>query len=140
MGKIIKLKMKTIAILALLGNVSAIKFLGDEAPVWYDSKLMKDAKQMSEGDEKFGRFLAFEKNRKAGLDDYTRSGPIQFVDRNEEENKKQEQPKKVVTEAPPAVAPQAVPAQEKKQVFYFDGEEMIKRDAMVQMVQLKDDN
>jgi len=37
---------------------------------------------------------------------------------------------------PPAAAPGQVPAAalaEKKQVFYFDGEEMVKRDAMVQL-------
>jgi hypothetical protein len=35
--------MKSIAILALLGNVSAVKFLGDNDPVWADSQLMKTA-------------------------------------------------------------------------------------------------
>ncbi len=71
--------MKSIAILALLGHVSAIRFLGDAAPVWDDSILMKQARTMGENDDKFGRFLAFEKKRAEGKDDYTHNGPIQFV-------------------------------------------------------------
>ena len=82
--------MKTIAILALLGSASAVSFLGDEAPVWNDSTLMKEAKAMSQGDEKFARFKAFEANRKAGKDDYTYGQPLQFVQDYEKENKKQE--------------------------------------------------
>jgi len=37
---------------------------------------------------------------------------------------------------PPEAAPGQVPAaslSQKKQVFYFDGEDMVKRDAMVQL-------
>jgi len=48
--------MKSIAIMALLGYTNAVKFLGDEAPVWQDSQLMKTAKEMSVDDEKFARF------------------------------------------------------------------------------------
>ena len=80
--------MKSIAIMALLGLVSAEKFLGDEAPVWQDSQLFKQAKEMSDGDDKFARFQAFEQRRKEGKDDYTHSGPLEFVVQNEEENKK----------------------------------------------------
>lgn len=97
----------TLAIMALLGSASA--FLGDEAPVWEDSKLMKDAKSFSEGDEKFARFMAFEKNRKAGKDDYTYGKPLEFVQPNEEENKKQGQAKLAVSAPPPTVAPQSTP-------------------------------
>lgn len=112
---------------------------------------MKTATSMGAGDDKFARFQAFEANRKAGKDDYTHNGPLQFVDRNEEENKKSEAGNAPRSAGPPpAVTPQstaAVPAStphsslaegEKKQVFYFDGEDMVKRDAMVQMVQLND--
>jgi len=80
--------MKSFAVMALLGLVSAEKFLGDEAPVWQDSKLFKEAKEMSDGDDKFARFQAFETRRKEGTDDYTHSGPLEFVVQNEEENKK----------------------------------------------------
>lgn len=52
--------MKTIAIMALLGSVSAVRFLGDAAPVWDDSQLMKSARNMAEGDDKFARFMAYE--------------------------------------------------------------------------------
>ena len=54
---------------------------------------------------------------------------------------------KVVASAPPSVAaPQSTPIaapqslQETKKVFYFDGEDMIKRDAMVQLSATGDDN
>merc|ERR1719230_620083 len=100
--------MKSIAILALLGVVSANKFLGDSAPVWDDSTLMKQAKEMSTSDDRFARFKAFEATRKAGKDDYTHNGPLEFVDRSEEENKKfaeKNHPK--VTGPPPTVAPQS---------------------------------
>jgi len=43
---------------------------------------------MSDGDDKFARFQAFETRRKEGTDDYTHSGPLEFVVQNEEENKK----------------------------------------------------
>ena len=126
--------MKSIAIMALLGLVSAEKFLGDEAPVWGDSLLIKEAKQMSDGDEKFARFKAFEERRKDGKDDYTHSGPLEFVVQNEEENKKQGEPKIAAVVPPPEAKPGQVPAAlpQKKQVFYFEGEDMVKRDAMVQ--------
>jgi len=81
--------MKSFAVMALLGLVSAEeKFLGDEAPVWQDSKLVKEAQSMAEGEDKFARFQAFEAKRKAGTDDYTHDGPLEFVVQNEEENKK----------------------------------------------------
>ena len=48
-----------IAILALLGSASAIRFLGDQAPVWDDSLLVKEAKAIGAGDDKFARFKAF---------------------------------------------------------------------------------
>lgn len=51
---------------------------------------MKQAKQFGAGDEKFARFMSFEKKRKAGLDDYTHTGKLDFVQEHEEENKKQE--------------------------------------------------
>ena len=69
----------TFAILALLGSASAVSFLGDEAPVWENSKLMQDAKAMSTGDEKFARFQAFVARKKEGKDDYTYGKPLQFV-------------------------------------------------------------
>ena len=78
--------MKSIAVLALLGSVSAMKFLGDEAPVWEDSQLVKTAKEMSEGDEKFARFMAFEAKRKEGKDDYTHNAPLEFYHKPEEKN------------------------------------------------------
>lgn len=114
---------------------------------------MKQAKEMSAGDDKFARFKAFEQKRKEGKDDYTHDGKLEFVQANEEENKKQEQAKVNFSPPPPSAAPQSTPAVESKgpaptgppqnlgemvkQVFYFDGEDMVKRDAMVQ---LADDN
>jgi len=91
---------------------------------------------MAEGDDKFARFQAFEARRKEGTDDYTHSGPLEFVVQNEEENKKMEQPKTHMAPPPPTAAPGQTPAaalSQKKQVFYFDGEDMVKRDAMVQL-------
>jgi hypothetical protein len=49
---------------------------------------MQQAKAMSSGEEKFARYQAFEEKRKAGKDDYTHDGPLEFVVQNEEENKK----------------------------------------------------
>ena len=48
---------------------------------------------MSEGDEKFARFKAFEANRKEGKDDYTHTGPLEFYVKDDKENIKQGQPK-----------------------------------------------
>ena len=125
-----------VAVLALFGSVSAVKFLGDEAPVWEDSKVMQDAKIYGEGDDKFGRFLAFQKRKAAGTDDYSSPDKLQFYDPNSKENDKQSLPKTGDNraQAPTVAAPQQAPvvAAEKKKVFYFEGEEMVKRDAMVQ--------
>ena len=63
--------MKYFAIMALLGAVSAVKFVDENAPVWKDSALIKTSEEMDEDDEKFDRFMAFEKKRKEGKDDYT---------------------------------------------------------------------
>jgi len=102
--------MKSIAIMALLGCTNAVKFLGDEAPVWQDSQLMKTAKDMSEGDEKFARFKAFEANRKEGKDDYTHTGHLEFYVKDDKENSKQGQPKIQPVMPPPAAAPGQAPA------------------------------
>lgn len=130
--------MKSIAVMALLGSVSAVKFLGDEAPVWDNSQLMKSAREMSEGDQKFARFMAFEEKRKEGKDDYSRNGPLEFVQEHEKENKKMEQPRAPASQPPMQAAPGTAPATQKKEVFYFDGEDMVKRDAMVQLEDITD--
>ena len=130
--------MKSIAVMALLGSVSAVKFLGDEAPVWDNSQLMKTAREMSAGDEKFARFMAFEERRKEGKDDYSRNGPLEFVQEHEKENKKMEQPRAPASQPPMEAAPGTAPATQKKEVFYFDGEDMVKRDAMVQLEDITD--
>lgn len=96
---------------------------------------MKQAKAMSAGDEKFSRFMAFEKKRKAGLDDYTHTGKLDFVQEHEEENKQMEKPKFTPSGPPPtmAQAPQKAGNEDKMKVFYFEGEDMVKREAMVQL-------
>ena len=70
--------MKYLTIIALLGAVSAVKFLGDSAPEWKDSELEKSSEEMDEDDEKFDRFMAFEKKRKEGKDDYTHNKTLEF--------------------------------------------------------------
>ena len=128
-----------VAVLALLGGANAIRFLGDEAPVWEDSKIMQDAKAYGAGDDKFGRFMAFQKRKSEGKDDYSDPHNLQFYDPNSKENEKQSLAKTGDNRAQaPKPAPEQAPQQkpvaaaEQKKVFYFEGEDMVKRDAMVQ--------